>query len=101
MNNDDLLDHADDTPDETKIKVVYPYGCSLNSLSSQVSTLFTSGLLSYPVKRPLMLSLKSLSKKGKMIILGSERFMEDEFFEKEDNKKIIVSHDLNILGYST
>ena len=90
MNNEDLLDmNFEEDIDDSKLKIVYPYGCTLLNLNSKSSYLFTSGLLSYPVKRPLSIALTSKSKKGKMIVLGSERIVDDEFFEKEDNKKII------------
>ena len=92
MNNDDLLDNDVNEIDDTKMKVVYPFGCSLEYLTSGISTLFTSGLLSYPLKRPLMLALNSKSKKGKMVVIGSEKFFDDDYFEKEDNRKITVSN---------
>lgn len=92
MNNEDLLDmNFEEDNDESKLKIVYPYGCSLISISNKISCLFTSGLISYPLKRPLCMALTSKSKKGKMVLIGSERFIDDEFFDKEDNKKIIVS----------
>eukprot|EP00340_Litonotus_pictus_P000465 CAMPEP_0170514288 /NCGR_PEP_ID=MMETSP0209-20121228/859_1 /TAXON_ID=665100 ORGANISM="Litonotus pictus, Strain P1" /NCGR_SAMPLE_ID=MMETSP0209 /ASSEMBLY_ACC=CAM_ASM_000301 /LENGTH=425 /DNA_ID=CAMNT_0010798321 /DNA_START=27 /DNA_END=1304 /DNA_ORIENTATION=+ len=91
MTNDDLLDQVNDDTDEDKIKVVYPYGCSLKLKSSKISTVFNSGIISYPLKRPLMAAVSSMSKKGRLLVVGSEGFTEDEYFEKEDNKKIIES----------
>lgn len=90
-NNEDLIDMNidDEENDDSKIRIVYPYGCTLLSISNKTSTLFTSGLLSYPVKRPLAMSILSKSKKGRMILIGSDAFIDDDFFDKEDNKKII------------
>jgi intraflagellar transport protein 52 len=96
MTNDDLLDQVNETNttddiDDGKIKVVYPYGCSLNIKSNKISVVFGSGTISYPLKRPLMVAITSNSKKGRMIVVGSEKLIEDEFLEAEDNKKIMVS----------
>lgn len=91
MTNDDLLDTVDEEGNDDSIKVVFPYGCSLNLKSNKISTVFNSGLISYPLKRPLMAAQTSLSKKGKIIVVGSERIAEDEYLFKEDNLKIIVS----------
>jgi len=91
MTNDDLLDAVDEEGNDDSIKVVYPYGCSLNIKSNKISTVFNSGMISYPLKRPLMVAQTSLSKKGKIIVVGSEKLVEDEYFFKEDNSKIVVS----------
>jgi intraflagellar transport protein 52 len=88
--NSDLLDEDLKDDDDDKIKVVYPFGCSLRIKSNKISTVFTSGIISYPLKRPLMNAIVSNSKKGRMVIVGSEMFTEDDYFDKEDNKKIIV-----------
>lgn len=91
MTNDDLLDQVDEENDDENIKVIYPYGCSLKLKSNKISTVFTSGILSYPLKRPLMSAIVSNSKRGRMVVVGSESITEDDFFDQEDNKKIIVS----------
>lgn len=96
MGNDDLLDQIDDEEDNDNIKVIYPYGCSLKLKSNKISTVFNSGILSYPLNRPLMTAVTSNSKNGRMVICGSEGFTEDEFFDQEDNKKILVS---SIISY--
>jgi len=28
--------------------------------------------------------------KGKLLVIGSEKFVDDEYFEKEENKRIMV-----------
>jgi intraflagellar transport protein 52 len=91
MTNDDLLDQVDDEQDDSNIKVVYPFGCSLKLKSNKISTVFNSGIMSYPLKRPLMCAVLSDSKKGRMVITGSESMTEDDYFDQEDNKKIVVS----------
>jgi intraflagellar transport protein 52 len=67
------------------LKFVYPYGQSLD-VNNNVSVVFNSGILSYPINRPLCAC--SVSGKGRLFVLGSEKFFEDEYFEKEENKKI-------------
>lgn len=91
MSNDDLLNGEVNDSDDTKLKIVYPYGCSLDIYAKGISTLFTSGLLGYPLKRPLLTAVGSKSGKGRMLVIGSERMFDDDYFEKEDNRKIIVS----------
>jgi len=47
----------------------------------------SSGPISFPANRPIGAFYMS-PKRGKLFVLGSMRFIEDEFFEKEDNQKI-------------
>ena len=86
--NDDLLDNEENKEAERNLRLVYPYGASLE-VEKGVTVLFTSGIISYPHGRPLACCTTSKSKKGKMIVVGSEKFFEDEFFEKEENRKVI------------
>ncbi len=88
--NDDLLDNDDDIVEEdSNLKIVYPYGQSLD-VNPNVSVVFNSGILSYPINRPL--SACRENKKGRLFVLGSEKFFEDDYFEKEENKKVTVRH---------
>lgn len=75
--------------DDATISFVYPYGQSLD-VEKDASIVFNSGVISYPANRPLAACAVSNSKKGRLFVLGSEKFFEDEFFEKEENKKIGV-----------
>jgi intraflagellar transport protein 52 len=99
---DDGMDNEDDThiqEDESNVKFVYPYGQSLN-MTPEKCVLFNSGIIAYPANRPLAAGSFSESRKGKLFILGSERFVEDDFFEKEENKKIIDGIVKWLLGIS-
>jgi len=49
--------------------------------------ILSSGPISYPANRPIGAFYMS-PKRGKLFVLGSMMFFEDEFFEKEDNQKI-------------
>jgi intraflagellar transport protein 52 len=84
--NDDMLDE-DYKEDDRNLKIVYPYGASLE-VDKGVAVLFSSGIIAYPHGRPLAAVVQSKSMKGKMVVFGSERFFDDEFFEKEENKKV-------------
>ena len=65
---------------------MYPYGATLNVRKPSFPIL-SSGPVSYPANRPVAAFYMS-PKRGKLFVLGSMAFLEDEFFEKEDNQKI-------------
>ena len=87
--NDDLLENDENSEDESDLKFVYAYGESLD-VDVNTSVVFNSGIIAYPANRALAACSLSISKKGKLFVLGSEKFFDDEFFEKEENKKITV-----------
>jgi len=49
--------------------------------------LLSSGPISFPANRPIAAFYTS-PRKGKLVVVGSMQFFNDEFFEKEDNQKI-------------
>ena len=98
--NDDLLDQVNLDEDDDKIKVIYPFGCSIKLKSNKISTVFNSGIIAYPAKRSLMVATLSPSKKGRLVVCGSESFYDDDYFEKEDNKKVIENVIKWLLGLS-
>ena len=65
------------------LKFVYPYGATLN-VRKPSFPLLSSGPVSYPANRPVAAFYMS-PKRGKLFVMGSITFFEDEFFEKEDN----------------
>jgi intraflagellar transport protein 52 len=65
------------------LKFVYPYGATLEVRKPSFPILST-GPISFPPNRPIGAFYVS-PKRGKLFVLGSIRFMEDEFFEKDDN----------------
>ncbi len=93
MINDDLLDGDEENKQEdNNLKFVYPFGCSIDYKTEsklKLSLLFNSGTIAYPANRPLAACVSV--NKGKLLVMGSEKFVDDEYFEKEDNKKIMVS----------
>lgn len=65
------------------LSFVYPYGATLNVRKPSLPIL-SSGPVSYPANRPVAAFYMS-PKRGKLFVMGSMTFFEDEFFEKEDN----------------
>jgi len=73
--NDDLLDGDEQKQEDPSLKIIFPFGTSLDfSSKNTVSILFNSGTISYPANRPLAACCLSNSKKGKLLVLGSEKF---------------------------
>jgi intraflagellar transport protein 52 len=85
----DNLDGDDDIDEDSNLKFVYPYGQSLD-VNPNISVVLNSGIITYPINRPLSACTLSENRKGRIFVLGSEKFFEDEYFEKEENKKVTV-----------
>lgn len=85
----DLMDNDDDDgTDDALLKIIYPFGQSLDT-AENVSVIFNSGIIAYPLNRPLCAVTTSKSKKGKLAVLGSLRFIENEYIDKEENRKVM------------
>lgn len=88
--DDDILDGDENiSEDDSLLKFVYPFGQSLD-IEASTCIIFNSGIIAYPANRALCCSAVSKSRKGRLFVLGSEKFFEDEYIEKEENKKITV-----------
>ncbi len=85
--SEDPLEDEQDQDDDYNLKFVYPYGESID-VDINSSVVINSGIIAYPANRALAACNVSKTKKGKIFVFGSEKFFEDEFFEKEENKKI-------------
>ena len=68
---------------------MYPWGSTLE-IKSPAMAILTSGPISYPVNRPIMASYVSKNG-GKLIVGGSYSMFTDEYFDKEENAKIMVN----------
>ena len=77
--------------DDCPLKIIYPFGQSLDidPKKSNISTLFTSGKIAYPMNRPLCAVTTSKSKKGKLCVLGSINFIDNSYIDKEENMKVV------------
>ena len=90
----DLLDNDDnDDDDDSLLKIIYPFGQSIdiNQNAKNVGVVFNSGIISYPLNRPLCVCANSKSGKGKICLLGSIKFINNDYIDKEENRKVIES----------
>ena len=89
MSDDDI--GQDDDDDECPLKIIYPFGQSidLDPKKSNLSVLFTSGKIAYPMNRPLCVVTSSKSKKGKLCVIGSINFFDNSYIDKEENMKVV------------
>ena len=94
MKKIDLMDEEagqDDDDDDCPLKIVYPFGQSIDVSPNKqnISTLFTSGKIAYPMDRPLCVVTTSKSGKGKLCVFGSINFFDNSYIDKEENMKVI------------
>ena len=85
-----LMDITDDSKhDNTGLNFVYPYGATLN-VQKPAFPLLSSGPISYPMNRPLCATyMDPTNPSAKLLVLGSVKFFDDEYLDKEDNSKIM------------
>lgn len=94
MKKIDLMEEEagqDDDDDDCPLKIIYPFGQSIDVSPNKlnVSTLFTSGKIAYPMNRPLCVVTTSKSGKGKLCVFGSINFFDNSYIDKEENMKVI------------
>lgn len=79
--------------DDPKLKqgsldFVYPYGATLN-IQKPAFPILSTGPVSYPTNRPILAAYQDQNRGGRLLVLGSVRFLDDEFCDKECNSKLI------------
>ncbi len=79
--------------DNGGLSFVYPFGASLN-IEQPAFALLGSGPLSYPSNRPVCAAYVHPESRGKLVVLGSAEIFCDTYFDKEENKKLLVSSNL-------
>lgn len=85
----DLLENEDDEEwDDALLKIVYPYGQTLEC-SPTTTVIFNSGIIAYPMNRPLCAVTQSKSGKGKLVVIGSLKFIDNDYIDKEENRKVM------------
>ncbi|XP_018321925.2 intraflagellar transport protein 52 homolog [Agrilus planipennis] len=72
--------------DKLEISLVYPYGCTLD-VSKPSVVAFTSGVVSFPVDRPLGALYYGQSTGGKLVAIGSGHMFSDKYIDQEQNEK--------------
>lgn len=70
------------------LNFVYPFGATLNVQEPAVALLST-GPVSYPLNRPICAAYTHPKSNGKLIVFGSVEAFCDEYFDKEENKKLL------------
>ena len=87
LNNDD----NDEDDDDSLLKIIYPFGQSIDyeKNSKNVACVFNSGIITYPLNRPLCVCANSKSGKGKLCLIGSVKFIDNDYIDKEENRKVI------------
>ena len=86
LNNDD-----DDDDDDSLLKIIYPFGQSIDYDKNvkNIACVFNSGIITYPLNRPLCVCANSKSGKGKLCLIGSVKFIDNDYIDKEENRKVI------------
>jgi len=82
-------DFEEDSPDTALagFQFVYAWGGTIE-IKHPAMALLTSGPISYPVNRPILVSYTSKNG-GKLIVGGSFSMFSDDYFDKEENHKIV------------
>uniref|UniRef100_A0A8C9VX97 Intraflagellar transport 52 homolog (Chlamydomonas) n=1 Tax=Scleropages formosus TaxID=113540 RepID=A0A8C9VX97_SCLFO len=68
---------------------IYPYGATLSVMKPAVAVLST-GSVCFPLNRPV-LAFHHVKDAGKLAVLGSCHMFSDQYLEKEENSKIMVT----------
>ena len=81
----------DDDDDDCPLKIIYPFGQSIDidTKRPNISVLFTSGKIAYPMNRPLCAVTTGRSMKGKLCVFGSMNFLDNSYIDKEENMKVV------------
>uniref|UniRef100_A0A8D2GI58 Intraflagellar transport 52 n=1 Tax=Urocitellus parryii TaxID=9999 RepID=A0A8D2GI58_UROPR len=72
---------------------VYPFGATLSVMKPAVAVLST-GSVCFPLNRPILAFYHSKNQGGKLAVLGSCHMFSDQYLDKEENSKIMVSFSL-------
>ncbi|XP_060528786.1 intraflagellar transport protein 52 homolog [Cylas formicarius] len=72
--------------DKLEIKLVYPFGCTMNVMKPSV-ILFSSGFASFPVDCPLGAVYYNEKTGGRLIAVGSGHMFSDKYLDQENNNK--------------
>lgn len=89
MGDDEL--GMDDDDEDCLLKIIYPFGQSIDidPKRPNISTIFTSGKIAFPMNRPLCAVTTSKSTKGRLCVFGSINFFDNSYIDKEENMKVV------------
>ena len=73
------------------LQFLYPFGATLNCKKPAVAVL-SSGSVSFPLNRPVLaFTTPGPRGGGKLAVLGSSHMFSDQYLDKEENSKIMVT----------
>jgi len=80
----DTKDEMSERNENGGLRFVYPYGSTIN-VRKPAHAILSSGPISFPPNRPVGGFYKHPTSGGKLFVIGSMKFLADEYFENEDN----------------
>lgn len=80
----DTKDEMTERNENGGLRFVYPYGSTIN-VRKPAHAILSSGPISFPPNRPVGGFYKHPTSGGKLFVIGSMKFLADEYFENEDN----------------
>ncbi|GCB75185.1 hypothetical protein scyTo_0018972 [Scyliorhinus torazame] len=85
-----VMDEDNNGNDLQALTFVYPFGATLSVMKPAVAVLST-GSVCFPLNRPILAFYYSKLQGGKLAVLGSCHMISDQYLDKEENGKIMIS----------
>uniref|UniRef100_A0A8D0KBZ3 Intraflagellar transport 52 n=2 Tax=Sus scrofa TaxID=9823 RepID=A0A8D0KBZ3_PIG len=85
-----IIDEESSGNNAQALTFVYPFGATLNVMKPAVAVLST-GSVCFPLNRPILAFYHSKDQGGKLAVLGSCHMFSDQYLDKEENSKIMIS----------
>ncbi|XP_032760794.1 intraflagellar transport protein 52 homolog isoform X1 [Rattus rattus] len=86
-----VIDEENSGNNAQALTFVYPYGATLSVMKPAVAVLST-GSVCFPLNRPILAFYHSKNQGfGKLAVLGSCHMFSDQYLDKEENSKIMIS----------
>ncbi|BBN14641.1 intraflagellar transport protein 52 [Marchantia polymorpha subsp. ruderalis] len=82
------LQDFDNRGGDKDFHLVYPHGPTL-TVQAPAAAILSSGMIAYPVNRPIGAIWEGPKGQGRIAVLGSVTAFEDIWLEKEDNSKLL------------
>ncbi|XP_014442991.1 intraflagellar transport protein 52 homolog isoform X3 [Tupaia chinensis] len=85
-----IIDEESSGNNAQALTFVYPFGATLSVMKPAVAVLST-GSVCFPLNRPILAFYHSKNEGGKLAVLGSCHMFSDQYLDKEENSKIMIS----------
>ncbi|XP_032897799.1 intraflagellar transport protein 52 homolog [Amblyraja radiata] len=83
-----MMDEENNGNNLQALTFVYPFGATLSVMKPAIAVLST-GSVCFPLNRPILAFYNSKLQGGKLAVLGSCHMISDQYFDKEENGKIM------------